>query len=187
MAKSENNEVMFGARGQVGNLVVFKNYHGRTIISKVKTKKDNQKYTQDQELVKERFKEGVFYAKSVLLDEVLSNFYKPFENGPIKVYNLALADFCKSPEIKHIKMEHYQGNIDDQLTIRAIDNFRVVSVKVTISKDGEVMESGMAVQSPNGVDWIYTTTVQTQMEGVMIKAQATDTPGNVTTLELVPS
>lgn len=185
MAKSENNEVMFGARGKVGNLVIFKNYHGRTIISKVRTKRDHPTYTPNQELAKERFREGVYYAKSVLQDEVLLNFYKPFEKGPIKVYNLALADFCRPPEIKHINIDDYQGNIGDKLTVRAIDNFKVVEVKVIITKaDGELIEAGSAEQAANGVDWIYSATVHTTEADVVIKAQATDTPGNVTELEV---
>lgn len=187
MAKSENNEVMFGARGKVGNLVTFKNYYGRTIIAKRAIKKDTITASAEQELVKERFKEGVYYAKGVLQDEQLSSFYKPFEKGPVKTYNLALADFCRPPEIKSINIDHYQGNIGDDLKIRAVDNFQVVSVKVTISKDGVVVESGMAVQEDNRVDWTYTATEAITGTGISFLVQATDAPGNVTTQELIAS
>lgn len=185
MAKSENNEVMFGARGQVGNLVVFKNYYGRTIISKVKTKKDNQVFSDDQRLVKERFKEAVIYAKGAMKDDILCDFYRPFEKGGCKIYNLAVADFCKSPEVKSINLRRYDGNIGDYLTIRAVDNFKVVRVEVTIKKaDGSFVESGAAVLAPNEADWIYTATaINEDVEGTVITVSATDTPGNVTVFD----
>lgn len=185
MAKSENNEVMFGARGQVGNLVVFKNYYGRTIIAKVKTKKDNQVFSDDQRLVKERFKEAVIYAKGAVKDEILRDFYRPFEKGGVKIYNLAVADFCKPPEVKSIKAAHYQGNVGDYLTIRAMDNFKVRGVEVTITKpDGSFVESGAAVLAPNEADWIYTATaINEEVAGTVITVSATDTPGNVTVFD----
>ncbi|MFA6278354.1 MAG: hypothetical protein WC622_16525 [Pedobacter sp.] len=187
MAKSENNEVMFGARGQVGNLVVFKNYYGRTIISKVKTKRDKEVFSEKQELTKERFKEAVIYAKGAVKDEILCDFYRPFEKGGCKIYNLAVADFCKPPEVKSIKLTNYDGNIGDYLTIRVLDNFKVVGVAVTVKKpDGSVIESGPAVLAANEADWIYTATVVNEdVGGTIINIKASDTPGNVTEFEQV--
>jgi len=185
MAKSENNEVMHGARGKVGNLVVFKNFgNGKTIISKVPRKRDNPVYSQTQELAKERFREGVIYAKGAVQDPILSAFYKPYSKPGLSVYNLALADFCKPPQIKTINVGSYQGNIDDRITIRAIDNFKVTGLKVVISKpDGVLIETGMATQTPNGVDWLYTATVNNEdVVNCTIKVLATDTPGNVSEL-----
>jgi len=187
MAKSENNEVMYGARGKVGNLVVFKNYgDGKTIIAKVARKRDKPVYSEDQQFAKERFKEGVIYAKGVVQDPILSAFYKPYVKPGLSVYNLALADFCKPPEIKTIKTDNYQGNIGDFITIRATDNFGITTLKVLISKpDGSLVESGLAVKAPNGSDWIYTSTAGNGSPAVdlEIKIQASDTPGNVTEFE----
>lgn len=187
MAKSENNEVMYGARGKVGNLVVFKNYgDGKTIIAKVARKRDKPVYSEDQQFAKERFKEGVIYAKGVVEDPILSAFYKPYVKPGLSVYNLALADFCKPPEIKTIKTDNYQGNIGDFITIRATDNFGITTLKVLISKpDGSLVESGLAVKAPNGSDWIYTSTAGNGSPAVdlEIKIQASDTPGNVTEFE----
>lgn len=183
MAKSENNEVMYGARGKVGNLVVFKNYYGETVISKRRQKRNPQTQSEDLVLVKERFKEGAIYAKGVLQDPVLSAFYQPYVRGGVRIYNLALADFCKPPEIKRINAANYLGKIGDQLIIRAVDNFKVQSVAVTISApDGMVLETGTAVQAANQADWLYTATVLNESpHGTYITAKATDTPGNVST------
>jgi hypothetical protein len=186
MAKSENNEVMYGARGRVGNLVIFKNFgNGKTIISKIPRKKDNPTYSVDQQVAKERFKEGVLYAKGAASDPILSAFYKPFTKPGTSVYNMALADFCRPPEIKSIDTQQYQGNVGDLITIKAIDSFKVVEVLVIISKpDGTLIETGMAVQATNSLNWIYTATVaNSPTASTLIKAKATDMPGNVTELE----
>ena len=54
MAKSENNEVMFGARGRVGNLVVFKNFgNNQTVIAKRPRRSENPVYTAKQIGVKQ--------------------------------------------------------------------------------------------------------------------------------------
>lgn len=185
MAKSENNEVMYGARGKVGNLVIFKNFgDGKTIISKIPRRKDNPVYSETQQIAKERFKEGVVYARGASLDPILSAFYKPFTKPGASVYNMALADFCKPPEIKSINTEHYQGNVGDYITIKAVDSFKIVAVKVAISKTcGTLIETGVAVQVPNSLNWIYTiTAVNENLGGSIIKVLASDTPGNVSEL-----
>ncbi|MCY1505548.1 hypothetical protein D9M68_397670 [compost metagenome] len=182
MAKSENNEIMHGARGKVGKLLVFRNYYGQTIISRNGRRKKSTIPSEEQTLVKERFKEGVIYAKGVLQDQVLSNFYRPYAKDGVRIYNLALADFCKPPQIKSINTEQYQGNAGDRITIRAVDNFKVVSVSLTIwAADGTLIESGIAIQLANQVDWAYTTTQSNPgLNGTTIKAKAIDTPGNIT-------
>lgn len=183
MAKSENNEVMYGVSGKVGNLLVFRNFFGRTIVAKRQRKSKNPTTSRDQQRVIERFKEAVIYAKGVTQDPVQSDFYRPWVKGPLRIFNLAMADFCKPPAIKAFNVDNYEGNIGDQFTIRAIDNFGVVSLKVIIAAaDGTVLETGMATQAPNLADWIYTTTVQNAtLAGTMITAKATDRPGNVAT------
>ena len=181
MAKSENNEVMFGARGRVGNLVVFKNYYGRTIISKVKTKRDKEEFNEKRELTKERFREAVIYAKGAIKDEILCDFYRPFVKGGCKIYNLAMADFCKLPQVKSVNVTSYHGNIGDHIIIRAFDNFKVVGVEVTVKKpNGCLLEGASAVLAANEADWIYTaTTFNAGVMGTIISVKVTDTPGNV--------
>jgi len=182
MAKSENNEVMFGARGKVGNLVVFKNFgNGQTIISKRPRKRRNRFYSEDQEFAKERFKEGVLYAKSAIKDPILAAFYQSFAKPGVSAYNMALADFCQPPKITSVKLNAYRGHVGDVITIRAVDSFKVTSVKVTLSKpDGTVMETGQAVAAANGADWVYTATqANHEPAGTRIQVKASDTPGNV--------
>ncbi len=185
MAKSENNEVMFGARGRVGNLVVFKNFgNNQTVIAKRPKRPDNPVYTAKQIEVKQRFREAVAYAKGVIGNPMLTEDYQAFAKPSLSVYNLALADYCKSPEITLIDTSNYQGQIGNQIRVRAIDNFRVTEVKVSIYDSTDtLLESGMALLSANNLDWIYEATVlNSSLLGTKIIAEAKDTPGN-TTLE----
>jgi len=97
-------------------------------------------------------------------------------------YNLALADYCKAPEISLIDADNYQGQIGEQIRVRAIDNFGFTEVKVSIYDAADLLvESGLAIQSANSVDWIYhATTLNSNLAGTKITAQAKDTPGNTT-------
>ena len=183
MAKSENNEVMFGARGRVGNLVVFKNFgSNQTVISKRPRRSENPVYTAKQIQVKQKFREAVVYAKGVIGNPDLAAAYQMFAKPGISVYNLALADYCKAPEITLIDTANYQGQLGDQIRVRALDNFRVTEVKVSIYDAADtLLESGLAVLSQNNIDWIYdTTTLNGNLAGTKITAEAKDTPGNTT-------
>jgi hypothetical protein len=187
MAKSENNEVMFGARGRVGNLVVFKNFgSNQTVIAKRPKIAENPMYTAKQLAVKLKFREAVVYAKGVINNPTLAAIYQLAAKPGTSAYNLALADYCKAPEISSIDADNYQGQIGDQIRVRAIDNFGVSEVKLSIYDAAELLvESGLATQSSNSVDWFYpATTLNGNLGGTKITVEAKDAPGN-TTLETI--
>ena len=108
-------------------------------------------------------------------------------NPGTSVYNLALADYCKVPEISTIDTTNYQGQSGDQIRVRAIDNFRVVEVSVSIHDAADtLLESGIATLSENNIDWIYnTTTLNSNLAGTKITAEAKDTPGNRTVESII--
>ena len=183
MAKSENNEVMYGARGKVGNLVVFKNFgSNQTVIAKRPKRADNPMYTEKQLNAKLKFREAVVYAKGVINNPALLAVYQLLAKPGTSAYNLALADYCKAPEITLIDADNYQGQIGEQIRVRAMDNFGLSQVKVSIYDAVDLLvESGLASQSANSVDWIYdATTLNSNLAGTKITAEAKDTPGNTT-------
>lgn len=185
MAKSENNEVMYGARGKVGNLVVFKNFgSNQTVIAKRPKRAENPVYTEKQLEAKLKFREAVVYARGVINNPALLAVYQLLAKPGTSAYNLALADYCKAPEITLIDADNYHGQIGEQIRVRAMDNFGLTQVKVSIYDAADLLiESGLATQSANSVDWIYdATTLNSNLAGTKITAEAKDTPGN-TTLE----
>ena len=101
---------------------------------------------------------------------------------------MAFSDYQKAPEIyQDIDLETYSGAIGEMIEISAIDDFRVVSVHVKLTSAADsIIEQGLAVQSPNGLDWVYTFTVENSVvAGSKLIITATDLPGNKTVLEKV--
>jgi hypothetical protein len=187
MAKSENNEVMFGARGRIGHLVVFKNFGtNETVISKRRKKPVNPVYSEDQEAAKEKFRAGVVYAKGVKESPELLAIYQAHAKPGRSAYNLALADFCRPTEISVIDYTAYKGMAGDQIRVRAKDNFAVVSVNVSIyNAKNELVETGPAAIGPNKLDWYYQVTApNASLKGTTIKAETNNLPGNPTVAEV---
>jgi hypothetical protein len=85
-----------------------------------------------------------------------------------------------------IGASRYTGTSGGQITVRAVDDFRVTAVQVEIyTANGALLEKGNAEQQVNGIDWTYTATqANSPLTGSKIKAIATDVPGNEGTLEL---
>ena len=75
MAESKKNIITHGLSGKVGDLIVFSQRNGKTIVSKAprdKTGEDSQKQ-KDQQL---KFQRAVLYAKAVLNDPGQKELYE---------------------------------------------------------------------------------------------------------------
>ena len=65
MAKVGDNIVTTGLSGKLGNLIVFRNRGGSTIVAKAPKKKVTE-WSEAQEQHRLRFQEAVLYAKSII-------------------------------------------------------------------------------------------------------------------------
>jgi hypothetical protein len=181
MAHSDNSVLMRKLRGLLGKELVFRDWAGKTVVSKA-PKKRTAPSSPEQAATNVKFLLASRYAKTITTseDQAMAEAYalvlKPRQN----VYSRALEDFLASPKIKFIKTHNYNGIPGDKILIRATDDFRVISTVVEIyTADGAFLEMGNAVQNPNGIDWTYTATLDnTQLAGSKIKAIATDVPAN---------
>lgn len=176
MAQSKNNIVTHGLSGKVGDILVFSQRNGKTIVSKAPKKRkgeDSEKQKEQQA----KFQQAVLYGKSVLANPAQKELY---ESTGRKAYNVAVADLLNAPKIESINVSNYKGIIGDTIIIRATDDFKVVSVKVIIQNaDGSLVEEGEAILQ--GIDWIYTvTTNNSDFLGDKIIVQASDIPANLT-------
>ena len=178
--KVVDNDLVMGSSGRIGKMLVFRQMAGKTIIAKrgIRTAPPSE----DQEAVKELFREAAIYAKKVSDDPSRKSLYEAVAKPGQSAFNLALADFCKAPVIKKITLDDYNGEIGDTLLVRAIDNFRVESVTINImDENGTEIETGQAVLQENGLDWLYTTMADNPApQGSTVKVTATDLPGNKT-------
>lgn len=189
MAKS-NAMIWFETSGSVGKeLTITKKRSGSIQIGKHR-RANTVDPTEKQLDVQGKFKTGTIYAKAVMGDPALFPLYQEAArkaNKDQSAYNLALRDAFKAPEIKSISAAQYTGAIGSTITVRAVDDFKVASVKVSITNAaGMVIEQGDALLQANGLDWLYTATLQNDgVQGSMISVSAKDLPANETVGELL--
>jgi hypothetical protein len=189
MAKSAAM-VWKAASGSVGKELTISTKRSGTVQISKHRKASNIPPTASQLDVREKFKMGVIYAKAAMQDPDLKALYQAAANRNNKdqsAYNLALRDAAKAPEIKGITTLTYTGAIGSTITVKAVDDFKVASVTVTItSAAGVVIEQGNAVIQKNGSDWLYTATAQNNaVQGSVVLVSAMDLPENETWQEVV--
>jgi hypothetical protein len=181
MAKQKGNVVTHGLSGKIGDLLVFRQVAGKTVVSKVpeqpKTISDKQKEH------RERFQRATFYAKSAVEAPGTKELYadKAKRRPGKTAYHVAVADYFHAPDIRAVDLSKYTGTAGDEIRIEVSDDFAVKSVYVQINNaDGSLVEEGEAVNSA-GYLWIYTATQDNEnLEGDRILVTASDLPGNIT-------
>lgn len=176
MAKSQNNIVMYGASGQLGNQIVFrKGRGGQMIISAMPA--TGRTFTPTQLTHQEAFRNAIAYAKSAK-DETA--YITKAQGTTMTAFNAAVADWFNQPEVLEIDATNWTGAIGETIRVKAQDDTHVTKVRVQIvSAGGSIIEEGDAAPA-DGLWWEYTTT--TSLEGnildTTVKATAHDLPGN---------
>jgi len=181
MAITDNNVLMRGHRGMIGN-VVFRRWGKKTVVSLAPSTK-NRKWSKAQKANRLRFRDAMAYARKALNDPEMLKYYRKKTKGMQTVWNVAVADYMKKPQIKEIDIHNYKGQKGNTIRVVARDNYRVAGVIVSIvDAQGFEVESGMAVEMPNNCDWIYKAMEPNLSgQGGRIVVRVTDSPGNVVT------
>ncbi|ATA90845.1 hypothetical protein CGC56_00825 [Capnocytophaga canimorsus] len=180
MAESKNNIITHGLSGKVGNMLVFSQRNGKTIVSQKPTKKAITSEKVKEQMAK--FQQATIYAKTALKNPTVKEEYQSVADKKqgVTAYNVAVADMLQAPKIEQIDLSAYTGQVGDTIKVRVYDDFKVASVSVHIyNSDGSLMEEGNAVD--NGLDWVYTVTqTNADLSGDKIVVRATDIPANTT-------
>ena len=186
MANAQKNIFMAFLSGTIGRQMTLSQKAGSTIAGK-KRGPSLIPATEDQLDVQSRFRIASKYALAAILDPVTKAAYAAVARKGQSAYNVALADAFTPPEIISINTAGFHGLLGDSITIRAVDYFKVVSVRVRIHDSAGVLaEDSNAVLQSNGLDWVYrTTSVIGNPIGTKITVTATDLPANETVKELV--
>jgi hypothetical protein len=184
MAKSKNNVVTYGLSGKIGDLLIFRQKNGKTIVAKIAEYSDNP--SEEQKKSRKRFQKATIYAKGAIDDPQIREQYDEVakKKKGLTAYNIAVADFFNAPDIEEIDLSGYAGDVGDEIKIIASDDFKVISVHVEIiNADGETVEKGYAAHSTGNL-WIYVATQNNRIiEGNKFVVSATDMPGNITVEE----
>jgi hypothetical protein len=191
MAHADNSIITGKFSGSLGKQLVFREWEGKTVVAK-SPKRRSGALNPEQEARQEKFLFASRYAKAITssADQSLAQAYASVLRPRQNVYSRALEDFMSSPVVKLIDTRNYHGAVGDKIVTRAMDDFRVTRVRVEIyAADGTQLEAGNAVQNVNGIDWTYTATQANPavagLAGSMIRAIATDVPGNEGRLEVI--
>ena len=185
MAESKNNYVMFGMSGKLGKLLIFRQRGGKTFATAVPTR--TGAFTEEQLEIQSKFKEAAAWARGILKSPEDRKFYSSLATGGQSAFNMAIADWFTDPEIKEIDTMGYTGAVGSVIKIWVADIVKVQSVKVSITTtSGTLLEEGSAVFDADSQQWIYTAVQNNATTaGSIIKATATDKPGNSHSLERV--
>jgi hypothetical protein len=185
MAESNENVFTMSTKGMVGKQMVFSQRAGKTFMGKRPAPSRNAVLPQSQ-AIRDKFKLATLYAKKQILDPVIKAAYQAAAGPRASAYTKAVTDYLVSPEIRKIKTALYTGAIGSKLSVTAVDDFKVVRLTVSIrNANGDLLETGEAVEDPIKIDWVYTSTVlNAAVQGTTITAEAFDTPGNSGVLEI---
>lgn len=186
MAKVGQNLVTTGLSGKLGNLIVFRNRGNKTYVTAAPRKTEREP-TQNQTEHQRHFQEAILYGKSIINDPgKKAEYQKSADNGQ-SAFNVAVADFMNAPHIEKIDVSSYTGQVGDKITVRAVDDFSVAQVSVSIfNEDSSLVEEGFATPGINGLDWVYTATTQNDpLTGDKLVVRVSDVPGNITLQEKV--
>ena len=184
MAESKNNIITHGLSGKVGDLIVFRNRNGKTVVANTPKERTGE-LSAAQKGQQKRFQQATIYAKSALANPETKQAYKDAADEGESAYNVAVADFMHAPDIEEIDLSKYTGKVGSTITITVTDDFKVAEVSVTIlNEDGTEVEHGLAQSALGGLDWLYTATADNNMlTSDKIIIRASDLPGHITEKE----
>ncbi|MDR1551916.1 MAG: hypothetical protein LBS69_00415 [Prevotellaceae bacterium] len=181
MAKQKGNVVTYGLSGKIGDLLIFRQRDGKTIVSKIPEQPKTASEKQSQQ--RKRFQQATIYARAAVAGSQTKELYDAAakKKQGITAYNVAVADFFNAPNIEIVDLSAYTGAVGDEIRIIVTDDFAVKSVHVQINNvDGTLVEAGYATGNAGNI-WIYAATQNNEsLNGDKIVITASDLPGNIT-------
>lgn len=135
-----------------------------------------------------RIEEAKDYARRAISDPVLNEYYaeKALRKKGIGAWHLAIKDYYHPPEILDAYFMAFTGKSGDIVQFTALDNLKVAATRVIFtSADGIVLDEGEGTGGVDNVFCKYVLKVDIELvPGLTVTIQATDLPGNMTSVEL---
>jgi hypothetical protein len=184
--KAKDNVVTKGFSGALDRTITFIQKAGKTYVGKFRRKVTDAP-TEKMLAVRTRFSASVIYAKKAVKSLATRALYLAGRQPGQSAFNVAVADAYNAPTVDGILTTNYHGAIGNTITVDANDDFKVVSVVVSIHDGaGNLVEQGNALTQEDEPGWLYTATqANAALAGSKISAVATDMPGNTGTLETI--
>ena len=178
MAKVKDNIITEGLSGKLGKRLVFRvSKGGKTIVALSPVLSEDREYNEAQLGQQEAFKKAIAYAQGAKEQSLYRQLAKGTDSSG---FNVAVADWFDQPQVLELNTDGWTGGVGHTIRIRAHDDTAVAGVRVTIHRNGDVLENGEAVPSQtDGLMWIYTTTANLMgTPGLQLDAHAYDLAGN---------
>ena len=159
MSKINNNPLMKGVSGMLGNTVVIREVRGQMQLAN--RPKKRTRISEDQAAVQAKFQEAAQYATRQIKQEASNSMYEAgINNKKHSAYLVAVSDYLNAPKVHYIDALGYHGAVGDSITVKATDDFMVTAVKVLITTPkGKVIEEGEAGPDLEKVNlWMYKAT-----------------------------
>ena len=167
-----------------GKQVVYKKRRGKRYVSAPPNVNKNRVPGEAEQAVRDRFKQSNDYASFAVKDPKLKEQYEAVAKKRQTANNVAFSDAYHPPVISGILAYGYAGVTGNIITVQAWDNFKVVSVKVAIYDENDIIiEVGDAVDNGDKLNWMYTVTKNVRGSKIIVKAY--DLPGNETMKEVI--
>lgn len=173
--------------GAMGKELVLRENGKEGVLSHMPTVDPNRVPTVKQEEQQEKFREAAAYGNSVLKNPELKETYELKNPKKKNAFKAATTDYLTDPFVKKIDASEYNGTVGSKIQVKAVDDFSVTQVKVSIyNAAGDLVEEGQAILDPVlKLKWVYTATqVVAILPGSKIKAVAQDIPGNKGELQI---
>jgi hypothetical protein len=187
MSKVDLGALVTGFSGRVGNLVLVRRGNATFLWSR--PRKRTSKPSAKEKAQRERFRRATAYARAKMADPAMKAEYAQIAKRKERMtpFTIAVTDYLRAPVIDAIKVEGYTGKVNDIIIAKAIDDFKVVSLKVTITlPTNVVLETGAAIFDATTLEWRYASTkANATLAGTKVKFTGSDRPGNETSLETV--
>lgn len=172
----------------LGERVSLRKVSNRLVVS-TRRKRKPGKVTDKLQAAQERFQEATQYARrQIAKPEAKALYTKGITRKGQSAFVIAVSDYLKAPRVSVMEPVRYNGSAGSVILIKAIDDFMVTKVEVTLrDAAGAVIEEGEArLGDLNDHQWEYTTKVDHPVvAGTTIRAVAYDRPGNTGTAEMV--
>jgi signal peptidase I len=104
MPKINNNPIMKGVSGMLGDVVVYRQFRGTTVMSN--RPKKPKVLTPHQQAIKSRFLLAVAYAKEQIADPILKAKYQPGPGSEFtSAYIAAIADYLRKRKLEDMELQ----------------------------------------------------------------------------------
>lgn len=144
MSIIKDNILMEGVSGMLGDVVVFRQLRGKTIMANRPSKPRFQSELQREN--RRRFAKASAFAKQAMQDPQKKEYYraKARRLGLPNGYTAAITDYMRKPQVTAVKTK---GNAQGNIAIAACkEGFSLASVTVTmVNAEGTALATGTAV------------------------------------------